>query len=248
MNEPDVSDLAEVDDFFRRGEQISATAHSLEPTMGIDIEDTNVDDGFVRHVSRTPEQRARRQLFIRYVSVSMGGLVLGLVLVFAKQTLVGKSWSTNVSRVAVASAIETPRFQPKSVGGAVQPPDAMQPSSSRCSVQPTELPAQSKVTLVVDNVVPADEPKAVVVRSTSADIESASLPAPIRVPPAKSVTFAVKAQASPVPEVSQTVGAPKAVTRLRQAVTASVTQTQSPVVTSRVKPADYKPPTASFAD
>jgi hypothetical protein len=248
MSEPDVSDLAEVDDFFRRGEQISAMAHSLEPPMGLDIEDANVDDGFIHHVSRTPEQRARRQRFIRYVSVSMGGLVLGLVLVFAKQTLVGKSWSTNGLRVAVASAIEIPRLQPKSVDGAVQPPDAIQPSSSHCSVQPTELPTQSKVTLVVDTVVPVDEPKAVVVRRTLADIESASLPAPIRVPPTKSVAFAVKAQASSAPEVSQTVGAPKAVSRLRRAVTASVTQTQSPVVTSRVKPADYKPPTASFAD
>lgn len=226
MNNPEATESAELDEFFRRGELISAPAHTLEPPMGVNIEDDAPNSCIVR----SPEQVARRQTFIRYVSLSMGGLVLGLGLLFANQAFARRSTATNTRPVTAANPVE--RMVP-----AVQLVTVAEPAV-------VDAP-KSVMAGPVEPVAPATKPVSLAIRSSAEDTKPVVAAVPAVRQKAKTAAADNKAPKAKTKSLVQTSVSKKTVV----AATASVSKSASSnVASNQSKPVNYKPPTASFSD
>jgi hypothetical protein len=189
----DVSDDQVDDEFFLRGEELAHVADSLEPPMGFDVQGEGVER--VNRVTevwlRTPEQLARRERYIRFVSLTMGGLVIGLVGLYAKEFWVGAA-QLRLLPGTQTSAVVLVEEKWGSLGGL---------SVTSSVLKKTEIAPQMAL-------------------------------APIAIETAKTPVIAAKA-----PQKHAFIG-----------VRASRVSSKPTPVVAQEKPANYQPPTASFAD
>jgi len=277
MNTEEQADFAELDEFFRRGDDYSSTPNSLEPPMGVDIAGGDIDPSHGDRALRSPEQMARRAKYIRYVSATMGVLVTGLVLVFANQALARHRLTAHESDdlAAMAPLAANPslveRNSQSGVSGAQQQPFRVN-SVSASETHAQGAPPQQEVAVAARPVEAATERALAVSESGSAPVAAETHPSPVveaDSKPEKQLLPSSAAQVNSAPaqveavltprlaagstktEVSRAKAPSAARSAHRLVARVSVAKTP-PVKTSdhlaTAKPSDYKPPTASFSD
>lgn len=250
----DHTDPTEVDDFFRRGEQYSLVPGSLTPPMGVDIAASapaaDVESDLLGSAlpPRSPEQIARRARYMRYVSATMGTLVTGLILVFANQAYATRRPAAVAAHDPLPESARQERLDPPSAGASssdTSTAEAVEPDVARQA--PAELGMRPPSSVLPTSVQAAN--------SGSPSVGSK----------APAVVAAVEIRTAPIANSQDDrakAASPKVAAKSREPVTKSLptgarrkgavrpVAAQASIGASDVaqKPANYKPPTASFSD
>ncbi len=255
-------DSPEFDDFFRRGDEPAHGPDTLQPVVDIAHED-EAD----RQALRTPAQVARRAKFIKLVSLTMAFLTLGSASAFTYKAVQGHRPTVSFSARSVVQMGSDSAVAAQALHEVAHPSSPVaEPIAAVAEAIPVRpsLPAVSEPEQTSDGILKPDsrahEPKApepVVAKEPPKAASAASAPA---VAAANSTAVSQKSEAKPSAAKSQ--GSAKSVVAVPLVVAKPAVKVASPVsgrarsvapkltVVKKVgpKPADYRPPTASFSD
>lgn len=230
MTHVEFSDLGDADEFFRRGDEYSATSNSLEPPSGRDVAISNLDDEVESAGQRTSAQEARRQKFARSVSIGMTVLALGTA-----GALLGRPHAPGSE---TALAVTEARLD---TDGLAQPlVSDVKLAALQSPIPPSTVVATVPASLAVVVVEPIEQESAAASSSAAGNSH-----------PEKSTLMAASSSGQdtrrPVAVTANTsavrVSSPK-VTRPKPTVLAK----SSITTVNLVRPAGYQPPTVSFSD
>jgi hypothetical protein len=265
------TDSPEFDDFFRRGDQPAHGPNTLQLVVEM-AHDEEVD----RQALRTPAQVARRAKFIKLVSVTMACLTVSAVSAFTYKALQGHKPTTSramnsVMQQSSGSAIAAQALQQVALPSAPVA-DPIQVVAQAVPVRPpvplVSEPEQKSegVSAQTAHGIEPMTPEPVVAKESTRTASMAVVAAKSAPAPAKSAAklaaarslVATKPSVAAVPIPAKPAVAAKPAIK----VTSSAISSASPVsgwarsappkvaVAKKAgsKPADYRPPTASFSD